>query len=98
MRNHPDPIPISSDKDKGKGFYYSGKDKYRNPSLLPDRNDMHPPRHTSHAGNTRPHGLGGINIRDNAEQRMSQNDDSYRQRSGSRRGDGSKREGHEDSD
>jgi hypothetical protein len=72
-REHPDPIPISS--DKGKGAMYSGKDKYRNPS--PPRNQHAPPRprQRSPAGNVRPHGPGGINIRNDAEPRRSRNNE-----------------------
>ncbi|KAK1664126.1 hypothetical protein QYE76_052285 [Lolium multiflorum] len=45
---------------------YTGRDKYRNPSPPPrtSRPPL-PPRRRSPAGNTRPHGPGGINIRDN---------------------------------
>src|SRR4051812_8908890 len=35
---------------------------------------MPPPRHTGHAGNPRPHGPGGINIRDHADKRGRRHD------------------------
>lgn len=71
VRDHPDPIPVSSDSTpknplKGKDPMYTGRDKYRVPSPPPraSRPPL-PPRRRSPAGNTRPHGPGGINIRDN---------------------------------
>ncbi|KAK1631837.1 hypothetical protein QYE76_006152 [Lolium multiflorum] len=45
---------------------YTGRDKYRNPSPPPNGYPRPPPpRRRSPAGNTRPHGAGGINIHDN---------------------------------
>ncbi|KAK1680060.1 hypothetical protein QYE76_040908 [Lolium multiflorum] len=71
VREHPNPIPVPSDSTprdpaKGKGPMYADKDKYRNPSPPPriPRPPL-PPRRCSPAGNTRPHGPGGINIRNN---------------------------------
>ncbi|KAK1613649.1 hypothetical protein QYE76_019166 [Lolium multiflorum] len=70
-REHPNPIPVPSktppsDPNKGKDAMYSGKNKYRNPSPPPRGYPRPPPpRRRSPAGNTRPHGPGGINIRDN---------------------------------
>ncbi|KAK1681684.1 hypothetical protein QYE76_042532 [Lolium multiflorum] len=70
-KQHPNPIPVpseSSPKDpaKGKGSMYAGKYKYRNPSPPPRiPRPPPPPRRRSPAGNTRPHGPGGINIHDN---------------------------------
>ncbi|KAK1643003.1 hypothetical protein QYE76_060808 [Lolium multiflorum] len=70
-REHPNPIPVPSktppsDPRKGKDAMYAGKDKYRNPSPPPNGYPRPPPpRRRSPAGNTRPHGPGGINIRDN---------------------------------
>ncbi|KAK1697021.1 hypothetical protein QYE76_013718 [Lolium multiflorum] len=70
VRDHPNPIPIPSDsapkdQEKGKGAMYTGRDKYRVPSPPPraSRPPL-PPRRRSPAGNPRPHGPGGINIRD----------------------------------
>ncbi|KAK1670137.1 hypothetical protein QYE76_058296 [Lolium multiflorum] len=70
-REHPNPIPIPSktppsDPNKGNDAMYSGKNKYQNPSPPPRGYPRPPlPRRHSPAGNTRPHGPGGINIRDN---------------------------------
>ncbi|KAK1579729.1 hypothetical protein QYE76_016750 [Lolium multiflorum] len=93
VRDHPNPIPVPSDsapKDptKGKDAMYTGRDKYRVPSPPPraSRPPL-PPRRRSPAGNPRPHGPGGINIRDSMpaprdrnrertlEQRRSRNQD-----------------------
>ncbi|KAK1632952.1 hypothetical protein QYE76_007267 [Lolium multiflorum] len=68
-REHPNPIPVPSktppsDQKKGKDAMYSGRDKHRNPSPPPNGYPR-PPRRRSPAGNTRPHGHGGIVIRDN---------------------------------
>ncbi|KAK1607598.1 hypothetical protein QYE76_031271 [Lolium multiflorum] len=70
-REHPNPIPVPSktppsDPKKGKDAMYTGRDKYRNPSPPPNGHPRPPPpRRRSPVGNTRPHGPGGINIRDN---------------------------------
>ncbi|KAK1682827.1 hypothetical protein QYE76_043675 [Lolium multiflorum] len=92
-KEHPNPIPVPSetpprDPTKGKGSMYAVKYKYRNPSPPPRiPHPPPPPRRRSPAGNTRPHGPGGINIRDNVppprnrnterepEPRRSRNDD-----------------------
>ena len=78
-REHPNPIPVPSktpptDPRKGKDPMYTGRDKYRNPSP-PARipRPPPPPRRRSPAGNTRPHGPGGINIRDNVVPRRNRN-------------------------
>ncbi|KAK1677142.1 hypothetical protein QYE76_037990 [Lolium multiflorum] len=78
-REHPNPIPVPSkitptDPNKGKDPMYTGRDKYRNPSPPPRHpRPPPPPRRRSPAGNTRPHGLGGINIRDNAAPQRNRN-------------------------
>lgn len=70
-REHPNPIPIPSktppsDPKKGKDAIYAGRNKYRNPSPPPNGYPRPPPpRRRSPAGNSRPHGAGGINIHDN---------------------------------
>ncbi|KAK1647368.1 hypothetical protein QYE76_065173 [Lolium multiflorum] len=71
VREHPNPIPVPSDSTlknpaKGKDPMYTGRNKYRVPSPPPwtSRPPL-PPRRRSLAGNTRPHGPGGINIHDN---------------------------------
>ncbi|KAK1626676.1 hypothetical protein QYE76_000991 [Lolium multiflorum] len=70
-REHPNPIHVPSktppsDPKKGKDAMYTGRDKYRNPSPPPNGYPRPPPpRRRSPVGNTRPHGPGGINIRDN---------------------------------
>jgi hypothetical protein len=70
-REHPNPIPVPSktppsDPKKGKDAMYTGRNKYRNPSPPPNGYPRPPPpRRRSPVGNTRPHGAGGINIRDN---------------------------------
>ncbi|KAK1616930.1 hypothetical protein QYE76_022447 [Lolium multiflorum] len=92
-KEHANPIPVPSetpprDPSKGKGPMYAGKYKYRNPSPPPRIPRPPPPsRRRSPAGNAMPHGLGGINIRDNVppsrnmnmertpEPRRSRNDD-----------------------
>ncbi|KAK1696944.1 hypothetical protein QYE76_013641 [Lolium multiflorum] len=81
-REHPNPIPIPSktppsDPKKGKDAMYAGRNKYRNPSPPPNGYPRPPPpRRRSPAGNTRPHGAGGINIRDNMPPpRRNQNND-----------------------
>jgi hypothetical protein len=92
-REHPNPIPVPSktppsDPKKGNDAMYTGRDKYRNPSPPPNGYPRPPPpRRRSPAENTRPHGPGGINIRDNMvpqrnrnrertpEPRRSQNDE-----------------------
>ncbi|KAK1643567.1 hypothetical protein QYE76_061372 [Lolium multiflorum] len=63
-REQPNPIPVPSktppsDLKKGKDAMYTSRDKYRNPSPPPNGYPRPP------VGNTRPHGPGGINIRDN---------------------------------
>ncbi|KAK1670039.1 hypothetical protein QYE76_058198 [Lolium multiflorum] len=71
-REHPNPIPVPSktppsDPKKGKDAMYTGRDKYRNPSPPPKGYPRPPlPRRRRPAGNIRPHGPGGINIRNNA--------------------------------
>ena len=78
-REHPNPIPVPSktpptDPRKGKDPMYTGRDKYRNPSPPPRHQaPPPPPRHRSPVGNTRPHGPGGINIRDNVVPQRNRN-------------------------
>ncbi|KAK1677051.1 hypothetical protein QYE76_037899 [Lolium multiflorum] len=78
-REHPNPIPIPSktppsDPKKGKDAMYTGSDKYRNPSPPPNGYPRPPhPRRRSPAGNARPHGPGGINIRDNVVPQRNRN-------------------------
>ncbi|KAK1697615.1 hypothetical protein QYE76_014312 [Lolium multiflorum] len=78
-REHPNPIPVpsktpSSDPKKGKDAIYTGRDKYRNPSPPPNGYPRPPPpRRRSPAGNTRPHGPGGINIPDNVVPQRNRN-------------------------
>ncbi|KAK1691886.1 hypothetical protein QYE76_008583 [Lolium multiflorum] len=78
-KEHPNPIPICSDtpkdKAKGKDPMFSGKDKYRNASPPKHRYAPPRPRPRSLAENVRPHGPGGINIRDKVEPRRSRNND-----------------------
>ncbi|KAK1646709.1 hypothetical protein QYE76_064514 [Lolium multiflorum] len=78
-REHPNPIPVPSetyptDRKKGKGPMYTSRDKYRNPSPPPRiPHPPPPPCRRSPVENTRPHGPGGINIRDNAPPQRNRN-------------------------
>jgi hypothetical protein len=79
-KEHPNPIPIPSDippagKNKGKDAMYASKDKNRNPSPPWNQHAPPPPRRRSPAGNARPHGPGGINIRDNVEPTRNRNEE-----------------------
>src|SRR4051794_17134617 len=67
--NRDNPINVPSrDKGNGKRPVHSDRDQHHMKPPMPEkRRDPTPHRQSSHAGNTRPHGPGGINIRDHGE-------------------------------